>query len=44
MRREEDAILLALKLEEGAMSQRMQEPLAAGRGSPPEPPEGMQPC
>ena len=44
MQREEDTILLAVKLEEGAMSQRMQEPLAAGRGSPLEPPEGTQPC
>ena len=44
----EDAVLLALKMEEGAVSQGVQVPLEAGKGensnSTLEPPEGMQAC
>lgn len=44
----EDAILLALKMEEGVMCQGMEQPLEAEKGqeidSPLEPSEGPQPC
>lgn len=44
----EDAVLLALKMEKGAVSQGVQVPLEAGKGKNPnsilEPPEGTQSC